>query len=185
MRWPGRRACGNSSTPHSSGCKMPNTSWRNCSSKTPSGSSWSAKPPVANTRRPKRTLSTAQQTVSATEACGCDVLPDEETLSQLEGQATALTQSIAARRQATEQAAQLRRQADEAMAAARHTPSLPPTGRAAAKPPVRPDGPARTIEAAPACGTSSAGRGRSLRAAASACVCAHSLWRSRRRRSAI
>ena len=43
-----------SSTPHSSGCKMPNTSWRNCSSKTPSGSSWSAKPPVANTRRPKQ-----------------------------------------------------------------------------------------------------------------------------------
>ena len=65
------------------------------------------------------------------------------------------------------------------------TPPLSRRRAAAAKPPVRPDGPARTIEAAPACGTSSAGRGRSLRAAASACVCAHSLWRSRCRRSAI
>ena len=34
--------------------QMPNTSWRNCSSRTPSGSSWSAKPPVTNTRRPKQ-----------------------------------------------------------------------------------------------------------------------------------
>ena len=43
-------------------------------------------------------LSTAQQQYRQLEQ-RCDVLPDEETLSQLEGQATALTQSIAARRQ--------------------------------------------------------------------------------------
>ena len=48
-------------------------------------------------------LSAAQQQYRQLEQ-RCDVLPDEETLSQLEGQATALTQSIAARRQATEQA---------------------------------------------------------------------------------
>lgn len=72
-------------------------------------------------------LSTAQQQYRQLEQ-RCDVLPDEETLSQLEGQATALTQSIAARRQATEQAAQLRRQADEAMARCTAHPLSPADG---------------------------------------------------------
>ena len=128
-------------------------------------------------------LSTAQQQYRQLEQ-RCDVLPDEETLSQLEGQATALTQSIAARRQARSKRPSCAGRPPRPWPAARHTP-LSRRRAAAAKPPVRPDGPARTIEAAPACGTSSAGRGRSLRAAASACVCAHSLWRSRCRRSTI
>lgn len=123
-------------------------------------------------------LSTAQQQYRQLEQ-RCDVLPDEETLSQLEGQATALTQSIAARRQATEQAAQLHRAGRRGHGPLHGTPPLSRRRAAAAKPPVRPDGPAHTIEAPPACGTSSAGRGRSLRAAASACVCTHSLRRSR------
>ena len=72
-------------------------------------------------------LSTAQQQYRQLEQ-RCDVLPDEETLSQLEGQATALTQSIAARRQATEQAAQLRRQAAEAMARCTAHPLSPADG---------------------------------------------------------
>lgn len=46
----------------------------------------------------------------------CASLPAEEVLSQLEGQASALLQSSAARRQATEQATQLRQQAAEAQA---------------------------------------------------------------------
>ena len=78
-------------------------------------------------------LSTAQQQYRQLKQ-RCDVLPDEETLSQLEGQATALTQSIAARRQATEQAAQLRRQADEAMARCTAPPLSPAAG-----PPPRPE----------------------------------------------
>ena len=72
-------------------------------------------------------LSTAQQQYRQLKQ-RCDVLPDEETLSQLEGQATALTQSIAARRQTTEQAAQLRRQADEAMARCTAHPLSPADG---------------------------------------------------------
>lgn len=129
-------------------------------------------------------LSTAQQQYRQLEQ-RCDVLPDEETLSQLEGQATALTQSIAARRQATGASGPAAPAGRRGHGPLHGTPPLSRRRAAAAKPPVRPDGPARTIEAAPACGTSSAGRGRSLRAAASACVCAHSLWRSRCRRSTI
>ena len=72
-------------------------------------------------------LSTAQQQYRQLKQ-RCDVLPDEETLSQLEGQATALTQSIAARRQATEQAAQLRRQSAEAMARCTAHPLSPADG---------------------------------------------------------
>ncbi len=143
---------------------MPNTSWRNCSSV----AQWQQ---LERQNRPSPIRGGPRQPYpppSSSIGSWSVALrrPTGRGDRAAAGQATALPRSIAARRQAG-RASGPNPCIRQAAGMARHgTPPLSRRRPQPAKPPVRPDGPARTIGFAPACGTSSAGRGR-------ACVLLH------------